>query len=658
MTERVQNLLNQLKSKEYKKMRTDECLIDIEKYNDMKNIDKKADSFCDALNKEKPIFIKNDRIGFYRYQKHITQGPAFGNTIPNYEIYLHNGFEKIYNHLKDSKVNSSPKSKHFIAKATATIEAVFDYCDRCQKEATGELKDILTRIPRQKPESYHEALVMLKLIMYTIRFNGNTHITLGRFDQYMYPFYKMDVERGMSHDEFLELTEEFFISLNFDSDLYPGVQLGDNGQSMMLGGRNFDGSNCFNELSKICMEASMELNLIDPKINLRVDKNTPMSIYRLGTQMTKLGLGFPQYCNDDIVIPGLIKLGYTPEDAHNYSVAACWEFIVPDSYDVPNISTMNFPKVVNDAVFKYLKNSSDFNEFLNHVKDCICLESNNLIEMLNDAEFGGDAYYSLFFAPCVEKCLDFGENILKYKNFGFHGAGIANATDALAAIKKLIFEEKTVTVKDLIKALRANFEGYDQLRAKLIDCPKMGNNDNYADDISLEIMDAFCDSLKGKLNNVGGYIRPGTGSAQGYIYESKNIGATADGRYAYTPYSSSFSPAITTNLSGPLSVIQSFTKFDMTKIPNGGPLTMEIHDTTFRNDHGIEKVAQLVKIFIELGGQQLQLNAINSDKLLDAQKNPELYKNLIVRVWGWSGYFNELDIEFQNHIIKRTEFQF
>ncbi len=153
------------------------------------------------------------------------------------------------------------------------------------------------------------------------------------------------------------------------------------------------------------------------------------------------------------------------------------------------------------------------------------------------------------------------------------------------------------------------------------------------------------------------FYRSGGGSAMEYLWSAAKVAATADGRYAYTPYSSSFSPAITTRLNGPLSVIQSFTKYNMTRAINGGPLTMEVHDTTFRNEYGIEKVAALVKAFIDLGGHQLQLNSINRDRLVAAQKHPELYPNLIVRVWGWSGYFNELDIDYQNHVIKRTEFQ-
>ena len=167
-------------------------------------------------------------------------------------------------------------------------------------------------------------------------------------------------------------------------------------------------------------------------------------------------------------------------------------------------------------------------------------------------------------------------------------------------------------------------------------------------------MRAFCDNMNGKPNGIGGIWRAGTGSAQCYLRDTDCT--TADGRKSGTPYSSSFSPSLDVKTDGLLSVLQSFTKFDLTDIINGGPLTIEIHDTVLRNDVGIKKVAMLVQKYIELGGHQLQLNSVNRDRLIDSQKHPEKYPNLIVRVWGWSGYFNELDKSFQDHIIRRTEY--
>ena len=217
-------------------------------------------------------------------------------------------------------------------------------------------------------------------------------------------------------------------------------------------------------------------------------------------------------------------------------------------------------------------------------------------------------------------------------------------------------QAKTVTAEEMLAALRANFVGYENLRKTLLAYPKMGCNEEEPDEMGNLLMDAFCNALKGKRNNLGGIWRPGTGSAMEYLLSAAKVGALPDGKLAQQPYASSFSPSITARTDGPLSAIQSFTKFDMKRITNGGPFTMEIHDTVFRNDEGERKVAMLVKSFIDLGGHQMQLNSINRERLLDAQKHPENYPNLIVRVWGWSGYFNELDVDYQNHIISRCEY--
>ncbi len=645
MTDRVKKLLETLNAKEYRKKRICRKIG-----TQGSTLGENTEFFCKYMENEQPVILCGDRIGFNRYNRECDL-LGDGNFVPNYAIYLNNGFDCILNKMKNSPQNE------FTDSAQKAINAIYKLCDKYRDAADGDLRLALERIPQKAPQSYYEALIMMKIMIFALRISGAVHVTLGRFDQYMYPFYLADKEKGVSAEEMLELTEEFFISINIDRDIYFGVQEGDDGQSMMLGGLNEDGSESFNELSEICMKASMELGLIDPKINLRVNKNTPDSLYILGTEMTKMGLGFPQYSNDDIVIPGLIALGYAPSDAYNYSVAACWEFIVPDARDVPNIAVMNFPKVVNDCIYAHARECADYDEFFGFVKKKIETECDRLLaETVKIDVRRPNIVDSLFSYDCIEKLKDYSEYSPRYNNYGFHGTGIANAADALSAVKKLVFEEKKYTADEIIAALDANFKGYETLHSELCGCPKMGNDDDYVDDIASSLMDAFCSYMKTLRNASGGICRPGTGSAQEYIYSSEKVGATADGRYAFTPYSSSFSPAITTHTEGVLSVIKSFTKFDMKRIVNGGPLTIEIHDNTFRNEDGVKKVAQLVKYFILLGGHQLQLNSINREKLIDAQKHPGKYPNLIVRVWGWSGYFDELDTVFQNHVIKRAEY--
>jgi formate C-acetyltransferase len=244
----------------------------------------------------------------------------------------------------------------------------------------------------------------------------------------------------------------------------------------------------------------------------------------------------------------------------------------------------------------------------------------------------------------------------KYCNYGIHGTGIANAADALAAIDELVFN-RGADPKRIADALQNNFEGYEDIRADMLECPKTGNNDGRADEMLCLVTKLFADGLEGLRSDRGGIFRPGTGSAMFYITHGESLGATADGRKKGEWLSANYSPSLNIKLKGPLSVIHSFTKPDLSRIVNGGPLTLELHDAVFKDTDSLTKVAQLVRLFVLRGGHQLQLNTVSRERLLEAQKDPEHHRNLIVRVWGWSGYFVELDKMYQEHIIKRTEFQ-
>ncbi len=662
MTPRIQNLRMILKDESYKVNR---AMLDIPEYVEPSPNPYIQDalSFKATLEVESPYWHPGDRIGFNRRNSTVIRSQtdvkgAFraGNVVPDYESALNRGMEDIRKEITDRLVNCDDTQIDFLEAALLTVDTAIAYADRCYAEAEKagltEVSASLRRVPRCKPTSLLEACVFLKFLIYTLRCARVEHVTLGRFDKYMRPFYQADLEKGLTREELLETVEEFFLSINYDTDLYPGIQKGDNGQSLVLGG-----CGTFDDFSHLCMEAALALNLIDPKINLRVDKSTPDELYDFGTLMTKQGMGFPQYSNDDIVIPGMVALGYDREDAEDYAVAACWEFIVPGKgTDIPNITAMNFPKVINKVIQEQLADSGSFNEFFEQVCVALHQECDALIDIANARIPVPSPYLSVFIDGCIRKGLDYSDGGGKYRNFGIHGVGIATAADSLAAIREVIFEKKEYTPKQLLAALEADFEGFSELRNRLLSCPKMGNNAPYTDELGYRLMDIFSGYLNGKPNRLGGIFRTGTGSAQFYVYRAQTVGATPDGRHAGQPFSSSYSPSLEAKVSGPLSCIQSFTGYDLKKIINGGPLTIEIHDSVFRNQEGIHKVAMLVKAFIHLGGHQLQLNGINRDVLLDAMAHPENHKNLIVRVWGWSGYFNELDMPFKEQIIKRTEF--
>lgn len=535
--------------------------------------------------------------------------------------------------------------------ARREIAAILSLTDRYRAEAQrmgrNDVAAVLSVVPRKPATTFREALQFFRILHFSLWLEGCYHNTVGRFDQYMYPYFANDLAAGRETPESAEaLLEDFFLSFNKDSDLYPGVQQGDNGQSMVLGGCDAEGNDCFNALSEMCLRVSKRLLMIDPKINLRVCSKTPIEVYRLGSELTAAGLGFPQYNNDDVIIPALEAYGYRHEDACNYVVAACWEFIIPGvGYEIINIGAYNLPQAVREATFSYLPGAPDFETFLAGVDSTVRAGAVEKTAKKCAAAFLPSPLYDLLIPE------------RRYRNFGFHVTGIAGAADALAAIRCHVFEKKDVDVPRLLSGLETDFEKDPQLlRLLRYESPKMGCDDDAVDSLATRLLDDFADGLEGKRNDYGGCYRAGTGTAMYYLWHANKIGATADGRRKGEPFGTNFSPNLFTKTPGPVSVIRSFTKQHLGRVCNGGPLTLEFASSMFADPESTAKLAELVRFFILRGGHQLQLNAVNAEKLKDAQKHPENYGQLVVRIWGWSAYFVELDREYQDHVIARQEY--
>jgi pyruvate-formate lyase len=564
--------------------------------------------------------------------------------------------------------SAEPFKVEFIDCAIETIDAVLALAQRYSQAAYAagrpDLGAILAHVPAQPPRTFHEALQALRLLHAVVWMSGNYHVGLGRFDQYMYPYLAADLEsKRLDLSGAEALLAEFIISLNKDSHLYPGVQQGDNGQTLTLGGMTPSGEDGVNLLTRMALRVAKEVSLIDPKINLRVSSNTHLDLLELATELTRKGLGFPQYSNDDVVIPALAAHGYALEDARNYTVAACWEFIIPGKgMEIVNIGAVSFPHAVNEAIRKSLAAGADFNSIKQQVKRNIQDQVDQLVERYETLFLPPAVYYSVLMDGCIEEGCDLSAG-LRYNNFGIHGAASANAADALAAVKHIVFDERSLDPWQLLEALDTNYDGAEDLRLKLQQqAPKVGTRHALADDMLVFLFDTFaeaCERHQGNRRAVR--IRPGTGSAMYYIWLAEGhqsmpepvVGATADGRHQGDYFSANLAPSPGLRNDSPIAVFESFCQIDYQRIYNGGPVTVELSDSVFRNQEGLNKVAMLVRMFLRLGGQQLQINSLNADMLKDARQHPEKHSNLIVRVWGWSGYFCELSPQYQDHIINR-----
>ncbi len=528
------------------------------------------------------------------------------------------------------------------------------YAAEAKKVGRDDVAEVLAVVPRYPAKNFRQALQFFRILHYALWLEGTYHVTCGRFDCYMYPYFAMDGDQ-YTDDELVLLLRDFFLSFNVDSDMYPGVQQGDNGQSMVLGGVDEKGNDRFTRLSELCLLASAGNKLIDPKINMRVSKDTPMDYFVKGSRLTAVGMGFPQYSNDDIVIPALEKLGYSHEDAANYGVAACWEFIVPGrGCDVANIAALSFPKIVDEVLHDGFASVTDKDALKALVTARINETCDKITASVKDLWFIPAPFLSFFFDTPSGNIADGSV----YNNFGVHGTGLSTAADSLAAMETYVLNEKRFTAEELIAAVDSNFAEQGEILPVLRnEAPKMGcENGEIADEWGVFLLAAFSKALEGKKNCRGGIWRAGTGSAMYYLWHAAEIGASPDGRRKDEPFGTNYSPSLFARTAGPVSVIRSFTKPALINNCNGGPLTLEFDSSVFNAEDSAEKLAALVKYYINLGGHQLQLNSISKETLLDAQIHPELYQRLIVRIWGWSAYFVELDKPYQDHVIARHEY--
>ena len=683
MTDRIRSLLTRTFDKEQKKFRRDvdwKPLLDGFVRDGTDDSTRARVGLVEMLKAEQPAFMDGETIAFLRTVKQIpdlhsddemaanrAKGIAYGekgvvfNLTADFAPTIRDGLDariaEIDARLAQCRAEGDAEGELFLTNAKLSAQAVLDLAARYRAAAEAQglatVAETLAQVPAKGARTFHEALQSLRILHYAMWCEGEYHCGLGRIDQYLYPYLEADLAAGrLTEETALEELEEFFIACNRDSDLYIGVQQGDNGQSVMLGGVTRDGKPAFNLLSRLALKACGELKLVDPKINLRVDKSTPMEIYELGTELTKAGLGFPQYANDDVVIPALQKWGYELEDARDYSVAACWEFLIPGcGMDINNIDAVSLPSCL-DAVMR--AGADTFDGLKESLRKEINRRCDALQEKYKHVEIFPGPFVSVISTGCIERARDLSKGG-KYNNFGIHGTGIAVAVDSLAAVRELVFEKKLVTMEELVHLMDTDFEGRPDILAAARHAPKMGNADAAADDIAVWLVATWADALKGRRNDRGGIYRPGTGSAMYYIWHANELPASADGRLKGHPFSANYAPSLDVPVKGPLSVIRSFTEPDLGPVCNGGPLTIEVHDSAFREPDGVEKVAQLVKFFVDRGGHQLQINSINRETLVDAQAHPERHAHLIVRVWGWSGYFIELDKPFQDQIIKRVE---
>jgi len=574
-------------------------------------------------------------------------------------------------------------------------EAIIEYAGRNAKylrkiadnDEMLEIADICSRIPANAPQTFQEALQHYWFIHLGVvsELNPWDSFNPGRLDQHLYPFYQKGISEGsLTKERAIELLQAFWIKFNNhpsppkigvtaqESNTYTDFCL------INLGGLKPDGSDAVNELSYIILDVIEEMRLLQPSSMIQISVKSPEEFLLRALKIIKTGFGQPSIFNTDMIIKELLTQGKELIDARRGGASGCVEtgafgteaYILSGYFNLTKVLELTlhngFDPVSKRQIGIKTGESDKFDNFEDLLKAyrkqlehfiSIKIRGNNIIHKLN-AKYLKAPFLSTLIEGCIEKGIDYNAGGAKYNTTYVQGVGLGTITDCLSAINEHVYKKRDISMEDLITALEANYTGWEIMQYELQEnSSRWGNDDKDADIMAQRVFEYFYEAVNGKPTSIGGVHRINLLPTTSHIYFGSKTGATPDGRKAFTPLSEGISPAQGYDRLGPTAVLNSAASIDHAK--TGGTLLNQKFTPDFFSDaDSMSKLASLVRGYFAMGGHHIQFNVVDAETLRAAQKNPENYKNLIVRVAGYSDYFNDLGIELQNEIIKRTEQSF
>ena len=618
---------------------------------------------------------------------------AQGHIAPDCISWLKHGPAGLAQQYRAALKGASGSRRDFYQAVVIVLEAagayMLRYAEQAEKQAVEaewmmETSRICRKLAAEPPETFHEALQSLWFLFVLLQAESNaSSFSPGRLDQYLYPFLERDFDSGeLSLEKAQLLLEHLWLSFNKivylrNSDgarYFAGFPIGFN---VAVGGQTEDGKDASNLLSWMCLKAQEHIGLPQPNLSVRLHAKSPDSFIDFSSRVIGLGSGMPQIFNDESIIPALENVGISHSDAMNYAVVGCVELTTPgNNLEWSDAAMFNLVKALemalNNGVCLQTKEQigprfgslEDFESF-EELEEAFRKQMDYYIDrMMGICDFVDRAHAEILPSPflssvidsCLEKGLDVTAGGARYNLSGIQLIQVANVADSLAVIKQLVFEERSVTAIQLMSALRGNWEGEEKLRQRVLHhVPKYGNDVSWVDAMGNKWVAYFADRMKEFKNARGGPYHTGLYTVSAHVPMGKNVGASADGRFAGTPLADGgISAMYGRDKKGPTALLKSVSRINSLPASNGTLLNMKFLPDFFKSGEDLEKFSAMLKSFVRLKIHHVQFNVVRKEDLLAAQENPEAYKGLTIRVAGYTAYFTELARDLQDEIIART----
>jgi len=624
---------------------------------------------------------------------------AQGHICPKVEDWLKSGPAGLLKKAQEKLISATEEQKPFYESVCITLEAACNFINRysllASDMANGQqdsyvrnnLEDIAVvckNLSEKPPQTFREALQSVWFLFTILHMESNaSSFSPGRMDQYIYPFYRKEIESGrIDPANAIELLDALFIKFNqivymrnaHSAKYFAGFPIGFN---ITVGGQTKDGDDATNELSFLILKTQDHIRLPQPNITARLHKHSPDEFTRECSRVIGLGNGMPQIVNDESIIPALKVAGIDYTDCLDYALVGCVELSTQGNYlGWSDAAMFNLVKVLELTINNgncpftgdqtglktgFLEDHVDYNSFENAFREQIDFFTDKMTSFCETVEKSHQLHLpSPFLSAVVDDCLAKGKDVTaggaKYNFSGIQAIQVANLADSLAVLKKLVFDDGFFQKKEFSDALRNNFSGHEPLRQTCINrVPKYGNDIAWVDEIGAKWISYFAERLKLYRNFRGGAYHIGLYTVSAHVPMGQNVGATPDGRLALTPLADGgMSPMYGRDKLGPTAVLNSVSRIPSHLASNGTLLNMKFLPSFFTVDSDRDKFTSLLKAFVNLPVHHIQFNVVTAQELINAKTDPESYRGLTIRVAGYTAYFTELAGDLQDEIIRRT----